>query len=38
VLQFDPAELRDDPALSADVAAGEAMTTDEAVAYALEPS
>ena len=37
VVAFDPQELRDDPSLAADIAAGEAMTTAEAVAYALDP-
>jgi tetratricopeptide (TPR) repeat protein len=38
ILGFDRQELRDDPSLAGDIAAGEAMTTAEAVAYALEPS
>ena len=37
IIDFDPQELRDDPSLAEAVAAGEAMTTSEAVAYALEP-
>ena len=35
VLEFDPDELRADPALAEDLAIGAAMTADEAVAYAL---
>ena len=35
VLDFDPDELRADPALAEDLAIGAAMTADEAVAYAL---
>jgi predicted ATPase/class 3 adenylate cyclase len=34
---YDPQELRNDPSLADAIAAGEAMTTAEAVAYALEP-
>ena len=36
LLSFDPAELKADPSLADAWAAGEAMTADEAVAYALE--
>jgi hypothetical protein len=36
VLGFDPQDLRADTSLAGDWAAGEAMTTDEAVAYALD--
>jgi hypothetical protein len=35
VIGFDPRELLDDPSLAAEIAAGEAMTIAEAVAYAL---
>ena len=35
VLEFDPEELRSDPALAEDLAIGAAMSTEEAVAYAL---
>jgi predicted ATPase len=38
VLQFDPGQLRDDPALADDWASGELMTAAEAVAYALSDS
>ena len=37
VLDFDPERLRSDPALVGAWAEGAAMTTDQAVAYALEP-
>ena len=36
LLNFDPQELRDDASLSGALASGEALSTDEAVAYALE--
>jgi hypothetical protein len=36
VLGFDPETLRADPAHARDWAAGEALTVEEAVAYALE--
>ena len=36
LLDFDPERLRSDPALASAWAEGEAMTTDQAVAYALE--
>jgi len=35
VIGFDPQELHDDPSLAADIAAGEAMTIADAVAFAL---
>ena len=38
ILDFDPETIRRDPQLADEVAAGEAMTTAEAVAYALEGS
>jgi hypothetical protein len=36
LLGFDPDDLHADPSLAADWAAGEQMSVDEAVAYALE--
>ncbi|MGQ0608140.1 MAG: hypothetical protein ACT4OQ_06745 [Chloroflexota bacterium] len=36
ILNFDPLELHADPALADAWASGEALATDEAVAYALE--
>ena len=38
VLGFDSQELHEDPSLAADIAAGEAMTIADAVAFALESS
>ncbi len=35
VLEFDPKELRADPALAEDLALGAAMSVEDAVAYAL---